>query len=59
MTDWIKGAIKNPGSFTKEAKKNNMSVKAFTRKVLSNKSNYSTKTIRRATLAKTLSKFNK
>lgn len=56
---WIKKAIKNPGSFTAQAKKAGMSVPAFRDKVLSNKDKYSSTTVKRANLAKTLSKMNK
>ena len=56
---WIKGAIKHPGSFTKQAKSAGMSVSGFRNKVLSNKSDYSATTVRRANLAKTLSKMHK
>lgn len=59
MSDWIKDSIKNPGSFRREAKKNNLSTKAFTKKVLNNKKQFSTTTVRRATLARTLMKFSK
>jgi hypothetical protein len=56
---WIKGAIKNPGSFTAQAKKAGMSVPAFRDKVLANKDKFSSTTVKRANLAKTLSKMNK
>lgn len=57
---WIKKAVsKNPGSFTAQAKKEGMSVPAFRDKVLSNKEKYSSTTVKRANLAKTLSKMNK
>ena len=46
------------GAFTKQAKDNNMTVKGFTKKVLSNPSQYKKRTVMRARLAKTLSKFN-
>lgn len=57
--NWIKGAIKKPGSFTAQAKKAGMSVPAFRDKVLANKEKYSSTTVKRANLAKTLSKMNK
>jgi len=57
--NWIKGAIKKPGSFTAQAKRVGMSTSAFRNKVLSNKSDFSTTTVRRANLAKTLSKMKK
>lgn len=56
---WISKAIKKPGSFTKQAKAAGMSVPAFRNKVLANKGDYSTTTVRRANLAKTLSKMRK
>jgi hypothetical protein len=57
--NWIKKAIKKPGSFTAQAKKAGMSVSAFRDKVLANKSAYSSTTVKRANLAKTLSKMRK
>lgn len=57
--NWIKGAIKKPGSFTAQAKKAGMSVPAFRDKVLANKEKFSSTTVKRANLAKTLSKMNK
>jgi hypothetical protein len=57
---WIQKAVsKNPGSFTAQAKKAGMSVPAFRNKVLSNKGAYSSTTVKRANLAKTLSKMKK
>lgn len=56
---WIQKAIKHPGSFTKQAQAAGMSVSAFRNKVLANKSAYSPTTVRRANLAKTLSKMRK
>jgi hypothetical protein len=57
---WIQKAVsKNPGSFTAQAKKAGMSVPAFRNKVLSNKGAYSSTTVKRANLAKTLSKMRK
>ena len=56
---WIKGAIKKPGSFTSQAKRAGMSTSAFRDKVLSNKDKYSSTTVKRANLAKTLSKMKK
>jgi hypothetical protein len=56
---WIQSAIKKPGSFTAQAKKAGMSVPAFRDKVLSNKEAYSPTTVKRANLAKTLSKMRK
>ena len=56
---WIQSAIKKPGSFTAQAKKAGMSVPAFRDKVLSNKEKFSSTTVKRANLAKTLSKMRK
>ena len=56
---WIQSAIKKPGSFTAQAKKAGMSVPAFRDKVLSNKSAYSSTTVKRANLAKTLAGMRK
>jgi hypothetical protein len=56
---WIQSAIKKPGSFTKQAKAAGMSVSGFKNKVLANKGDYSTTTVRRANLANTLSKMRK
>lgn len=57
--NWIKSAIKKPGSFTAQANKAGMSVPAFRDKVLSNKSDYSSTTVKRANLAKTLAGMRK
>jgi len=59
MVDFIKKAIKKPGAFTAQAKKAGMSVKGFESKVLKNPKNYSTTTVRRANLSKTLRKERK
>jgi hypothetical protein len=56
---WIKDAIKKPGSFTAQAKRAGMSTAAFRNKVLANKENFSSTTVKRAQLAKTLSKMKK
>jgi hypothetical protein len=56
---WIQSAIKKPGSFTAQANKAGMSVPAFRDKVLSNKEAYTSTTVKRANLAKTLSKMRK
>ena len=57
--NWIKGAIKKPGSFTKQAQAAGMSVTGFRNKVLANKSAYSSTTVKRANLAKTLAGMRK
>lgn len=56
---WIQSAIKKPGSFTAQAKNAGMSVSGFRDKVLSNKEKFSGTTVKRANLAKTLSKMRK
>jgi hypothetical protein len=56
---WIQSAIKNPGSFTKQAQAAGMSVAGFRNKVLSNKGAYSSTTVKRANLAKTLAGMRK
>jgi len=56
---WIQSAIKNPGSFTKQAQAAGMSVAGFRNKVLSNKNAYSSTTVKRANLAKTLAGMRK
>lgn len=57
MANWIKGAIKHPGSFKRAAKKAGMSTSAYATKVLKKGSKASSTTKRRAALAKTLSKL--
>ena len=57
--NWIKGAIKRPGSFTKKAKKAKMSTAAYARKVTKAGSKASTRTKRQANLAKTLGKMRR
>lgn len=54
MANWIAGAIKRHGAFTKKAKSAGMSVAAFASKVLKKGSKASTSTKRQANLAKTL-----
>jgi hypothetical protein len=56
---WIKKAIKKPGSFTAQAKRAGMTVAGFRSKVLANKEDFSATTVKRANLAKTLSKMKK
>jgi len=57
---WIQKAVsKNPGSFTAQAKRAGMSTSAFRDKVLANKGKFSSTTVKRANLAKTLSKMKK
>ncbi len=56
--DWIAGATKNKGAFTKKAKSHGMTTKAFAKKVLANKDDFPAKTEKQANLAKTLGKFD-
>ena len=48
--NWIKGAVKRPGAFTKKAKAAGMSVQQFASHVDKNKDKYSTRTERKQTL---------
>ena len=57
--NWIAGAIKRPGAFTKKAKAAGMSVSAYASKVLKKGSKASPRTKRQAALAKTLKKLRK
>ncbi len=56
--DWIKGAIKRPGAFTKKADAAGMSVGKYANKVLKKGSKADTRTKRQASLAKTLRSFH-
>ena len=57
--NWIQGAVKRPGAFTKKAKEAGMSVQQFASHVDKNKDKYSTRTERQANLAQTFSKMKK
>jgi len=57
--NWIQGAVKRPGAFTKKAKEAGMSVQQFASHVDKNKSKYSTRTERQANLAQTFAKMKK
>ena len=57
--NWIKGAVKRPGAFTKKAKAAGMSVQQFASHVDKNKDKYSTRTEKQANLAQTFSKMKK
>ena len=57
--NWIKGAVKRPGAFTKKAKAAGMSVQQFAKHVDANKDKYSTRTEKQANLAQTFSKMKK
>lgn len=55
--NWIQSAIKRPGAFTAKAKRAGKSVSGLKNDVLKNPSKYSTRTVKQANLANTLSKF--
>ena len=57
--NWIAGAIKRPGAFTKKAKKAGKSVSGMAAAVTKNPNKYSKLTVQQANLAKTLKKINK
>jgi hypothetical protein len=59
MANWIKGAIKRPGAFTKKAKSEGITVAEYATKVLKPNGKASVKTKRQASLAKTLGSFHK
>lgn len=56
---WIAGAIKRPGSFTRQATAAGMTTKGFQRKVLAKGSQASGTTKKRAVLMRTLAGFRK
>jgi len=55
--NWIQGAIKRPGAFTKKAKGAGMSIGAYADKVLSPGSKASARTVKQANLAKLFRKW--
>lgn len=57
--NWIQGAIKRPGAFTKKAEERGISVKELASKVTANPDEYDKTTVKQANLAKTLSKLRK
>ena len=57
--NWIAGAIKKPGAFTKKAKAAGMSAGAYADKVTAKGSKADTTTKRQANLAETLASFHK
>jgi len=57
--NWIQGAVKRPGAFTKKAKEAGMSVQQFAKHVDANKDKYSTRTERQANLAQTFASMKK
>ena len=56
--DFIQGAIKRPGAFTRKAKAADMGVQEFANYVDKNPDKYSTRTKRQANLAQTLNKLS-
>lgn len=57
--NWIKGAIKHKGAFSKKAKKAGMSTSSYAKKVLKKGSKASLQTKRQAILDQTLAKLRK
>jgi len=57
--DWIQGAVKRPGAFTKKAKAHDMSVQGFAKYVDDNPKKFDTRTKRQANLAQTFAKMRK
>jgi len=57
MSNWIKGAIKHPGSFSKAAAEHSESTAEYAKNVLKDGSKASEHTKRQAALAETLSKL--
>ncbi len=57
--NWIQGAVKSPGAFTKKAKEAGMSVQQFASHVDANKDKYITRTERQANLAQTFASMKK
>ena len=57
--NWISGAIKRPGAFSKKAKAAGMSTQAYARKVLAKGSSADARTKKQAQLALTLGKMRK
>ena len=55
--NWIKGAIKHPGSFTKQAEAHKMTPAEFAEHVTSHEGDFSEKTVKRANLDKTLARM--
>ena len=55
--NWIAGAVKRPGAFTKKAKAAGMSISVYASKVLKKGSKSSTRTKRQASLAKPFKKI--
>ena len=59
MSNWIQGAIKHPGAFTKKAEKAGKSVASYAAQVTRPGSGATTQTKRQANLYETLQGFHK
>lgn len=59
MANWIAGAIKHPGAFSRKAKKAHKTTNQYAHSVLKKGSHSSDTTKRQARLALTLSKMHK
>jgi hypothetical protein len=57
--DWIQGAVKRPGAFTRKAKAADMGVQQFAKHVDDNPGKYSTRTKKQANLAQTFASMKK
>ena len=57
--NWIQGAVKRPGAFTKKAKAHDKSVQAFAKYVDDNPNKFDTRTKRQANLAQTFASMKK
>ena len=57
--DWIQGAVKRPGAFTKKAKAHDMSVQGFAKYVDDHPDKFDTRTKRQANLAQTFASMKK
>ena len=55
--NWMAGAVKHPGAFTRKAKAHGLSVKKYAADVMSGKSKADTQTKRQASLAQTFEKL--
>ena len=58
-SDWIQGAVKRPGAFTRKAKAAGQSVQQFAKTVDNNPDKYSTRTKKQANLAQTFASMKK
>lgn len=57
--NWIQGAIKRPGAFTKKAEEAGKTTEEYSSDVSKNPEKYDKRTVRQARLAQTLSKLRK